>query len=146
MKLTCGLSKSVGGVDGGRSASVSVEVELDPVTFRQPGKLKAYVRRAFDRVRDAIDEEVARPDATAVTSGNGGTVRPRNGSETRSSRNGSRPATASQLRILKTIAGRTGSDLDDLVRERLGKDTGSPTLSEASGLIDALGAAKGRPR
>lgn len=66
-KLICGLSKRIEDFEiGSRTASVSVEVELDAATIRDTAKLKQHIRCGFDRIREAIEEELARPDPMAA--------------------------------------------------------------------------------
>lgn len=83
-KLICGLSKEIQLPDGCRSASVRLEIELEPATVRDAAKLKHHIRCGFDRVRSAIDEELAREvpadDASFVEHGTrncNGRIRPR---------------------------------------------------------------------
>ena len=134
LKLVCGLSRKVGEPNfGSRGASVSVEVELDSVTLRQPEKLKQHIRCGFDRIREAIEEELARPGPE----GPGEEPQGRNG---RRRGRRVRPATSSQLRLLRVLAGRKDVDLVGLCRDRCGKeDPAELTLAEASRLIDDLG-------
>lgn len=68
IKLVCGLSKRIESLNtGSREASVSVEVQLERVTLRQPEKLKEHIRCGFNRIRDAIDEELARQETPKPT-------------------------------------------------------------------------------
>lgn len=67
-KLICGLSKRIeDAFSGCRTAFVSAEVELDIATIRDTTKLKQHIRCGFDRIREAIEEELARPRPTAAT-------------------------------------------------------------------------------
>lgn len=75
-KLVCGLTQRKDEpLCGYRTASVSVEVELDAATLRDGAKLKQHIRCAFDRIREAIEEELAREGPSAAkptrTNGNG---------------------------------------------------------------------------
>jgi hypothetical protein len=135
LKLSCGLSKKVGEPNyGSRGATVSVEMELDSVTLRQPERLKQHIRCAFDRVREAIEEELARTEAS---DSHDALSRPR----TNGGKGGAgRPATSSQLRLLRVLAGRREVDLAGLLKERYRKeDVADLSLAEASRLIDELG-------
>ncbi len=68
-KLICGLSKTIKEPDGGRrSATVNLEVELEASTLRQPDQLQQHIRCGFDRVRSAIEEELARSGSEPVAS------------------------------------------------------------------------------
>ncbi len=134
LKLTVGLSRKVGLPGyGSRGAACGVEVELgcgllesDPEAFRE------RVRHAFDACARAVGEELDRrrePDFDRdVETEHDLRPVPR-----------ARPATGSQVRALRSIAGRRGLDLDGLVGERHGVD-GPEELSvaEASRLIDDL--------
>lgn len=136
LKLACGLSKKVGEPNyGSRGASVTVEMELDSVTLRQPERLKQHIRCAFDRVREAIEEELGRPGPAAGHVGGSESAPAR-----RNGTNPDRPASSSQLRLLRVLADRRGEELADLVRDRCGKeDPAELTLKQASRLIDELG-------
>jgi hypothetical protein len=60
-KLICGLSKQVVEQNGStRGASVRLEIELEPTTVRDAPKLKQHIRCGFDRIQEAIEEELAR--------------------------------------------------------------------------------------
>ena len=139
-KLCCTLTKQVrDGPHGGRTASVSLEVELDAETVKNPPRLRQHIRYGFDRVREAIDEGLRRHEPTGDLAGAGGVEAPQGNGRTRAAR-GDRPATASQLRLLRVLAGRKDADLAGLCRERCGKeDVAELALAEASRLIDELG-------
>lgn len=65
-KLVCGLTQRKNEpLCGSRTASVSVEVELDAATLRDGANLKQHIRCGFDR--EAIEEELAREGSSAVT-------------------------------------------------------------------------------
>src|SRR5688572_28520736 len=127
-KLICGLSKNVGrpGRET-RGASITLEVELEIATLRDPATLKRHIRCGFDRSREAIEEELARP----CSAGTEDAVEPDSNGRGRVRR--VRPATSSQLRLLRVLAGRRDVQLADLVRERCGReDAAELSLSEAS--------------
>lgn len=66
-KLICGLSKQVVEQDGStRGANVSLEIELEPATVRDAPKLKQHLRCGFDRIREAIEEELARGEVGSL--------------------------------------------------------------------------------
>lgn len=143
-KLVCELSKQVRLETGGlKTAGVRLEVEIVAETARNPGRLLQHIRCGFDRVREAIDEELARAEPQRDLAGAG----PPSTSNGRSSGHKSaRPATSSQLRLLRVLAGRKDADLAGLSRDRYGKeDSAELTLAEASGLIDELGGGHREP-
>lgn len=134
LKLTVGLSRKVGLPGyGSLGAACGVEVELDGgLMTADPGAFRERARAAFDACARAVAEELDRrreadraPDVEADRDDGPAP--------------GSRPATGSQVRALRAIAGRRGLDLDGLAGERHGVD-GPEGLSvaEASRLIDEL--------
>ena len=134
MKLNVGLSRKVGEANyGSRGASVHLELEVESVLVENPDRLQDRIRQMFRLARASVDEELG----TASQSDNGDNERGRR----RSRGPQPRPATASQVRALWTIAERHDVDLPAMLRERFGAETpANLTITEASRLIDDLNA------
>jgi len=134
LKLNIGLSKKIGLPDyGSLGASCHVELELSAELLQHDLEtFHKHVRHAYVACRQAVQDELARQDAGS----NNQTV---NGSSRTNRRDGSRAATASQVRAIESIAKRQQLDLIALLRERFGANNAEVlSISEASNLIDEL--------
>lgn len=146
LKLQVGISKKVGEANyGSRGASVNLELEMDSGLVGDADRLKERIRHLFGLAKGAVDEELAagagQPAAngnghsSAASSGNGRAAGQPNGRR----RDGTRAATASQVRALNAIADRRKLDLNALLAERFQiDDSAGLTITEASNLIDEL--------
>lgn len=143
LKLDVGLSKKIGEPNyGSRGASVNLELEVEAGLINQPDELQDRIRRLFRLAKSSVDEELN-------GHGNHQNANGHNSNGTSNSngyRNGGRPATVSQARAIRAIAGRQRIDLQQLLGDRFG--VGRPedlSISDASQLIDDLkGAAEGQ--
>jgi hypothetical protein len=158
LKLSVGISRKVGMPDfGSVGASCSLEVEVDAgLQASDPAVLQARIRHAYEAVRLAVQDELARLQALpthpheavsvpcdaslmrrddrscAEDSGNGSNTRPNRAASRR-------PATIHQLRAIAGIARRRRTDLSELLRTEF--DVEGPeelSVRQASRLIDRL--------
>lgn len=136
LKLNVGFTKKIGEANyGSRGASVNLELELDSSLVVDAARLKERVRHLFGLAKASVDEELAAGAGQAALDGNG----PAAGQTTGRRRDGTRSATASQVRALNAIADRRKLDLPTLLFERCQiRDTAGLTITEASSLIDEL--------
>jgi len=161
LKLNIGLSQKVSDANyGSRGASVNVELEVESTLVNDPGKLLERIRQVFNLVRTAVTDELnsaGQKESPSPSNGNGNgnghhqtTNGERNGNgngQRPSSGNGSnknRPATVSQVRAIKAIANRVGTNLDHLLHDRF--HVARPddlSIGDASSLIDELKAQAG---
>jgi len=137
LKLNVGLNKKVGLPNyGSLGASANVEVELD--SHLLAGDLEGFhrqVKNAFTACRQAVNDELARQQASNTETN--GVTKPR--------RDNTRRATASQVRALNAIADRQRLDLIALLQQRFGIQTADElSITEASSLIDELKSGAGR--
>lgn len=139
LKLNVGFTKKVGEANyGSRGASVNLELELDSSLAGDADRLKERIRQLFGLAKASVDEELATSAAVGNGHGGTGTSQPTNQNNTRR-RDGTRSATASQVRALNAIADRQKLDLPTLLTERFQiRDPASLTITEASSLIDEL--------
>lgn len=147
LKLNVGLSKKLGQANyGSIGGSVHIEVEADSGLVAEPDRLRDRIRQVFSLARTALDEELH-----GHNGGNGNASPPANGNGAAANGNGhangssprqesrQRPATASQVRALNSIAKRLGVDLGQVVREHYRVDRPeSLGIKQASELIDDL--------
>ena len=155
LKLNVGVSRKLGlPAYSSICASCNLEVELDNGLLLDPAAFRDRARGAFLAAEQAVDDELARLQAhgepgetrqatpthgrrNGVHAGDGlPAVRP----EVRPARTG-KPATASQVRAIVSIAHRQGADLDGLLCDLGVTCPEELTLADASGLIDQLKAA-----
>jgi hypothetical protein len=159
LKLNVGVSRKVGQPDyGSVGASINLELEVESRLLETDlDGFHARVRDAYVAAHQAVNDELARlqghaakPVAAPATPANGHALRNApvthaNGAQGRPEGpvgRPSKPATASQVRAIVTIARRQRADLAGLLRDDYG--AGRPedlSLAEASRLIDALKAA-----
>ena len=139
LKLQVGSCRKVGDPNfGSHGASVELAIELDGSLIADPDQLRERIRALFALAKASIDEELhGRPqpadDPGAATNGHA----PTNGRGT--PRDGTRWATASQVRALNAIANRRRLDLTALLVQRFQiHDPAALTITEASALIDEL--------
>ena len=145
LKLNVGFTKKVGEANyGSRGAAVNLEIELDSGLVGDADRLKERIRQLFGLAKEAVDEELAVGAAQLVLNGHsdadqnssGRLASPSNNSRRR---DGTRWATASQVRALNAIADRRKLDLASLLAERFQiHDPTALTITEASSLIDEL--------
>jgi len=149
LKTNVGVSRKIAdNAFGSRGANVSLEVELDSTLIQEPERFHERIRHVFRLAQQAVDEELARQNAsngqnnghTAAANGNGNGHHNGNGNgHTAQRRSGGRRATASQARALRAIADRQGLDLVAELRNRFGVEQPEDlSISEASSLIDEL--------
>ena len=136
LKLNIGLSKKIGESNyGSRGASVNLELEVEAGLVNQPDELQERIRRLFRLAKASVDEELNGHGDHPSSNGHNG-----NGTSNGSGyRNGGRPATQSQARAIRAIAGRQRVDLQQLLGDRFGVDRPEDlSISDASQLIDDL--------
>lgn len=156
LKLNVGFTKKVGEANfGSRGASVNLDLELEGGLVGDPDRLKDRIRQLFVLAKTAVDEELnGQPQSThgrngATTSGgsNGSTVNGTTGTSNGNGhvasngrlRDGTRKATASQVRAIHAIGARQRLDLAAVLHERFGiHDPAELSITEASELIDGL--------
>ena len=157
LKLNVGVSRKVGLPDyGSVGASCNLELEVEVgLLERDLDAFHARVRDAYVAAHQAVHDELARLQAPVEApcdppapprhhasdghpGGNGHADRPPAGrSRPR------RPATDTQVRAIRTIAGRQHADLDGLLRDHGVDRPEDLSLRQASELIDALKTAAG---
>ena len=157
LKLNVGVAKKLGlPAYSSICASCHLEVELDHGLLLDPAAFRDRARGAFLAAEQAVDDELARlqdqgepgehRDATPTNGRRNGihagdglpAVRP----EARPARTG-KPATASQVRAIVSIARRQHADLDGLLCDLGVTRPEELSLADASRLIDQLKAAAG---
>jgi len=145
LKLHVGIAKKVGEANyGSRGASVNLELEMDSSLVGAPDRLKERIRHLFGLAKASVDEELAAGAVPPNSNGHSSsaTAPASNGHTGKSNgrrRDGTRAATASQVRALNAIADRRKLDLNALLAERFQiEDPAGLTITEASNLIDEL--------
>jgi hypothetical protein len=151
LRLNVGVSKKLGlPAYSTVGASCNLEVELENGLLRDPAGFRDQVQGAFLAAQRAVDDELARLQAEAepgetrpsfATNGHANGAHATNGRpEVHHGRVG-KPATASQVRAIVSIARRQHSDLDGLLGDLGVTRAEELSLAEASRLIDQLKAA-----
>ncbi|MBA4020717.1 MAG: hypothetical protein C0483_26465 [Pirellula sp.] len=146
LTLNVGFTKKVGEANyGSRGAAVNLELELDSSLIGDADRLKERIRQLFGLAKASVDEELAAGAGQPITNGNGRAPAPSTdngrvvGQTNARRRDGTRSATASQVRALNAIADRRKLDLSVLLAERFQIDDAvGLTITEASSLIDEL--------
>jgi len=151
LKLNVGFTKKVGEANyGSRGAAVHLELEFDSSLVGDPERLRERIKQLFVMAKASVDEELAGAKSTgACANGDNGDDPTHgqangNGHAAGRRRDGTRPATASQVRALGAIAERQGIELGDKLHSCFGvRNATELTITEASGLIDELKNATG---
>lgn len=148
LKLNVGITKKIGEANyGSRGATVNLELECDSSLAGDSERLRERIKQLFAMARASVEEELAGAKSNgACANGDGKTHSQTNGNGHTAGRrrDGTRPATASQVRALGAIAERQGIELGDKLNAMFGVRTASElTITEASGLIDELKGATG---
>ncbi|MBL9091610.1 MAG: hypothetical protein JNL96_10320 [Planctomycetaceae bacterium] len=147
LKLNVGFTKKVGEANyGSRGAAVNLELELDSSLVGDAERLKERIRQLFGLAKTSVEEELAaaagQPSGNGNGNGSAGMPSAGNGHAGKSNgrrRDGTRVATASQVRALNAIADRRKLNLNALLAERFQIDEPAGlTITEASNLIDEL--------
>ncbi|MGC3967588.1 MAG: hypothetical protein QM775_09525 [Pirellulales bacterium] len=145
LKLNVGFTKKVGEANyGSRGASVNLELEMDSSLVGDADRLKERIRHLFGLVKASVDEELASGAGQTSTNGNAAGTPSTGNRQTANKangrrRDGTRAATASQVRALHAIADRRKLDLSAVLTERFQiDDPAGLTITEASTLIDEL--------
>ena len=141
LKLNVGFTKKVGEANyGSRGASVNLELELDSSLVGDADRLKERIRHLFGLAKTSVDEELTASAGQSVANGNSSAGNDHAAGKTNGRRrDGTRAATASQVRALNAIADRRKLDLSALLTERFQiNDPAGLTITEASNLIDEL--------
>jgi len=146
LKLNVGFTKKVGEANyGSRGAAVNLELEFDSSLAGDAERLRERIKRLFVMAKASVYEELAGAKSTGTcTNGDNGDDPTHgqangNGRAAGRRRDGTRPATASQVRALGAIAERQGIELGDKLHARFGvRNAAELTITEASGLIDEL--------
>lgn len=141
LKLNVGFTKKVGEANyGSRGASVNLELELDSSLVGDAGRLKERIRHLFGLAKASVDEELAAGAGQPAANDNGSAGNDHAaGKSNGRRRDGTRAATASQVRALNAIADRRKLDLSAVLVKRFQiHDAAGLTITEASSLIDEL--------
>jgi hypothetical protein len=147
LKLNVGFTKKVGEANyGSRGAAVNLELEFDSSLAGDADRLRERIKQLFLLAKASVDEELAvtKSNGNCADAHNGNGQVNGNGHAAGRRRDGTRPATASQVRALGAIAERQGIELGDKLNAAFGvRDPAELTITEASGLIDELKGAAG---
>lgn len=149
LTLNVGFTKKVGEPSfGSRGAAVNLELELDSSLVGDSDRLKERIRHLFGLAKASVEEELAarcQPSANGNSENGHGSAKSGGGAHTNGKRrDGTRRATASQIRALTVIAERQGIDLADRLFGQFGvRDPAELSIVEASGTIDELKGAAG---
>jgi hypothetical protein len=132
LKLNAGLSRKIGEPDyGSRGASVNLELEVEGNLVSEPDALLERIRKLFALAKQAVDEEL-NSGRKAASNPHGA---PSNAAG--DNRNG-RPATAAQVKAIRSICEQLQVDAEATVKDRFGFALPQLSLREASSLIDEL--------
>ena len=137
LKLNAGLSRKMGEPGyGSRGASVNLELEVEGHLASEPEALLDRIRRLFALARAAVDEELG--DRRNAAPERDGGAKDSSGRDDNGASRSSRPATAAQLKAIRSICERQNCDPDIEARAQFGVGPKELTLRQASALIDAL--------
>jgi len=144
IKLNAGFSRKVGEPNyGSRGASVNVELELESGLIADPDAFMTRIHSLFEIARRSVDVELNNTPVGNVHTGRthdnqhpaGGRFNSRDSNH----REGVRYATSSQVRAIRSICQRQGSNANQAAADRFGVDNvENLTLQQASSLIDDL--------
>ena len=165
LKLHAGVSRKVG-LPGFSSASASchIEAELDSSLLQDTEGFQIVVQRAYQSCEKAVQDQIARLTSEPESNPSQPNAQPQEVVEVRTSpaisgarittkgadlsttkravfrdQPSPRPATASQVRAIRSICARRKIDLVGLLRERFGLTTADELgIRQASNLIDEL--------
>jgi len=142
LKLNIGFNKKVGEANyGSRGATVHLEVELDSSLIGDADRLQERIKQLFVLAKTAVDEELAaaKPNGRCADGRDDETAGNEQGHAPKRRRDGTRRATANQVRALHALAERQGIELADKLQTLFGvRDPAELAITEASGLIDEL--------
>jgi hypothetical protein len=144
IRLNVGFNRKMGESNyGSRGAAVNLELELDSSLISDSDRLKDRIRHLFRLAKSSVDEELAAGAVPPNSNGHNSSATPSAGTgpgkPNGRRRDGTRVATASQVRALHAIADRRKLDLSTLLAERFQiNDPAGLTITEASNLIDEL--------
>jgi hypothetical protein len=134
LKLNAGLSRKIGEPDYcSRGASVNLELEVESHLVSEPDALLERIRKLFALARQAVDVELNNGRRSAPAGNQRAAASP----ATTAKPNG-RPATAAQLKAIRSICERLDQDAESVVAKRFGFAMAQLSLPEASTLIDEL--------
>jgi hypothetical protein len=147
LKLNVGVSKKLGLPEySSIGASCNVEMELASELFQHD--LEAFherVRLAYLACHQAVHDELTRLQSTPVSgpvSARANGRAPCSDPPANETRRPQKPATANQVRAIRTLADRQRLNLAELLRHDFGADRPEAlSLADASHLIDSLKAA-----
>jgi hypothetical protein len=147
LKLNVGVSKKLGLPEySSIGASCNVEIELAPELFQHD--LDAFherIRSAYVACHQAVHDELTRLQSTPApgpVSARANGRAPYSGPPANGTHRPPKPATANQLRAIRTLADRQRINLAEMLRHDFGADRPEAlSLSDASQLIDSLKAA-----
>lgn len=154
LKVSTGISRKLGLPDYcSIGASCHVEFELDQALLHSDlDGLQQQIHDAYVACSQAVDDELARQKDRPHTSNGNANGKPTEPSVPQPSSNGNdngsngRPATDKQLKFIGNLArqirGLGNGKLAQISSRMFGKDVGSITSLEASGLIDTLKAVR----
>ena len=120
--------------------AVNLELDYDSALASDPERLKERIRFLFGLAKASVEEELNGQTAPTSNGSNGSQADANgNGHSNGRRRDGTRRATASQVRALHAIAQRQQLDAANLVQSRYGVDKPEQlSITEASELIDSL--------
>jgi len=130
LRLNAGLSRKIGEPDFcSRGASVNLELEVESHLVSEPDALLERIRKLFTLARQAVDEELNNGRRSAPTQNQ----RAAASNGTNDKPNG-RPATAAQVKAIRSICDRLDLDADAAAKDRFGVSLSQLSLPEASTL------------
>jgi hypothetical protein len=136
LKANVGLSRKVADNHyGSRGASINIELELDSSLIGEPAKFQEKIRQVYGLARASLNEELTNNQPAPTANGNGAKNGSTNGQKPR-------PATASQVKAINSIASNQRLDLARYLTEHHNVNRPEDLdIKAASKVIDALKAA-----